>query len=178
MWVRKCHGTVREYFLGSTKPPGLTDTKYTKAIFQGNFKLFLPEYSAISKNKYQQTRASFPWKQCKIAVCVILVLKVWRLKKPSSTFEFSGSNTAFYSRSLTTTQETKKFMARIEVPWRLQIDKPDQWRGHHRRPFQRKKVSVLADGGWSERHSTYIPWLSVNIAKGTTDPRVEFILPK
>ena len=57
---RKCHGTGREYSLGSTKPPGLTDTKYTKAIFQGNFKLFLPEYSAISKNKYQQTRASFP----------------------------------------------------------------------------------------------------------------------
>ena len=137
---RKCHGTGREYSLGSTKPPGLTDTKYTKAIFQGNFKLFLPEYSAISKNKYQQTRASFPWKQCKIAVCVILVLKMWRLREPFCTFEFSGSNTAFYSRSLTTTQETKKFMASIEVPWRLQIDKPDQWRGHDRRPYKRKNV--------------------------------------
>ena len=86
---------------------------------------------------------------------------MWILKEPSCTFEFSGSNTAFYSRSLTTTQETKKFMAPIEVPWRLQIDKPDQWRGHHRGPFQRKKFSVLADGGWSERHSTYISWLSV-----------------
>ena len=40
---------------------------------------------------------------------------------------------AFHSRSLTTTQETKKFMAPSEVPWRLQIDKPDQRRGHDRR---------------------------------------------
>ena len=99
---------------------------------------------------------------------------MWRPKEPSCTFEFSGSNTAFYSRSLTTTQETKKFMARIEVPWRLQIDKPDQWRGHHRRPFQRKKVSVMADGGWSERHSTYISWLSVKKLKNWDYPWTAF----
>ena len=34
---RKCHGTGKEYFLGSTKPPDLTDAKYAKAILQSTF---------------------------------------------------------------------------------------------------------------------------------------------
>ena len=57
---------------------------------------------------------------------------------------------AFHSRSLTTTQETKEFMARSEVPRRLQIDKPDQRRGHNRQPHTTspKKKLVLTAKNW------------------------------